>query len=330
MSRQKYQNIPTNIITGFLGVGKTTAIRHLLQSKPEGEKWAVLVNEFGEVGIDGALLNADGIAVKEVPGGCMCCAVGVPSRVALNHLIREQNPDRLLIEPTGLAHPKQVLEQFSGEAYKGVLDIRAVVCLVDPWCTSDPQFMSLPAFRDQVTMADVLVATKADVAQAKHLQQFWAFAGQLSPPKAKVAEVALGKVDWQWLDIARGLPGEAPAVVEHHHHENDTTVETSQASFDSEGVMRVESAAEFGFSCGWRFSGDWCFDAGKLTALFEALAVPRVKGVFRTREGWLIVNKMRDTVSREWIDSAEESRVEMIHLEAVDWLAIDRQLRACH
>ncbi len=330
MSRQKYQNIPTNIITGFLGVGKTTAIRHLLQTKPEGEKWAVLVNEFGKVGIDGALLNADGIAVKEVPGGCMCCAVGVPSRVALNHLIREQNPDRLLIEPTGLAHPKQVLEQFSGKAYKGVLDIRAVVCLVDPWCTSDPQFMSLPAFRDQVTMADVLVATKADVAEAEHLQQFWAFAGQLSPPKAKIAEVALGKVDWQWLDIPRGSAGKAPAVVEHHHHEKDVTIETSRASFDSEGVMRVENAAEFGFSCGWRFSGDWCFDAGKLRALFDALAVPRVKGVFHTREGWLIVNKMRETVSWEWIDNAEESRVEIIHLEAVDWLAIDRQLRASH
>nr|CBX70012.1 hypothetical protein YEW_IU38090 [Yersinia enterocolitica W22703] len=91
----------TNLITGFLGCGKTTTIRHLLSQKPEHEKWAVLVNEFGEIGIDGALLADSGAVLKEIPGGCMCCVNGFPMQVGLNMLLQQAKPDRLLIEPTG-------------------------------------------------------------------------------------------------------------------------------------------------------------------------------------------------------------------------------------
>ena len=82
--------IPTNIITGFLGVGKTTLIKQLLKTKPEGETWAILVNEFGEVGIDAGLLevNNSGVQIREVAGGCMCCAAGVPTQVLENKIER--------------------------------------------------------------------------------------------------------------------------------------------------------------------------------------------------------------------------------------------------
>ena len=100
----------TNLIIGFLGSGKTTSILHLLANKDPAEKWAVLVNEFGEVGIDGALLADSGAMVKEIPGGCMCCVNGLPMQVGRNTLLRQGKPDRLLIEPTGLGHQKQILD----------------------------------------------------------------------------------------------------------------------------------------------------------------------------------------------------------------------------
>ena len=73
-------DVPTNIITGFLGVGKTTAILQLLQNKPANERWAVLVNEFGEIGVDGSLIQgqhseSSGVFIREVPGGCMCLSL---------------------------------------------------------------------------------------------------------------------------------------------------------------------------------------------------------------------------------------------------------------
>ena len=82
----------TNLITGFLGSGKTTSILHLLAHKDPNEKWAVLVNEFGEVGIDGALLADSGALLKEIPGGCMCCVNGLPMQVGLNTLLRQGKP----------------------------------------------------------------------------------------------------------------------------------------------------------------------------------------------------------------------------------------------
>lgn len=122
----------TNLITGFLGSGKTTSILHLLANKDPAEKWAVLVNEFGEVGIDGALLADSGALLKEIPGGCMCCVNGLPMQVGLNTLLRQGKPDRLLIEPTGLGHPKQILDLLTAPVYEPWIDLRATLCILDP------------------------------------------------------------------------------------------------------------------------------------------------------------------------------------------------------
>ncbi len=140
----------TNLITGFLGSGKTTSILHLLAQKPADEKWAVLVNEFGEVGIDGALLADSGALLKEIPGGCMCCVNGLPMQVGLNTLLRQGKPDRLLIEPTGLGHPKQILDILTAAVYEPWIDLRATLCILDPRQLLDERAVSNDNFRDQL------------------------------------------------------------------------------------------------------------------------------------------------------------------------------------
>ena len=125
---ERIHSIPTNIITGFLGAGKTSAILHLIRNKPTNERWAVLVNEFGEIGVDGSLFQGQhseeqGVFIREVPGGCMCCAAGLPMQIALNQLLVKAKPDRLLIEPTGLGHPKEVLQMLSTEYYQTLLSL---------------------------------------------------------------------------------------------------------------------------------------------------------------------------------------------------------------
>ncbi|MDU1108184.1 MAG: GTP-binding protein, partial [Enterobacter sp.] len=140
----------TNLITGFLGSGKTTSILHLLANKDPAEKWAVLVNEFGEVGIDGALLSSSGAMIKEIPGGCMCCVNGLPMQVGLNTLLRQGKPDRLLIEPTGLGHPKQILDLLTAPVYEPWIDLRATLCLLDPRQLLDDKAVANENFRDQL------------------------------------------------------------------------------------------------------------------------------------------------------------------------------------
>ncbi len=147
-------HVPTNIITGALGVGKTTLIKALLTQKPPAERWAILVNEFGEVGIDGAIFNgghtgekdAQNTFIKEVPGGCMCCTSGLPMQIALNMLLAQSRPDRLIIEPTGLGHPKEVLQTLSAEHYKDVLNIQATLTLLDAHKLSDERWRNHQTF----------------------------------------------------------------------------------------------------------------------------------------------------------------------------------------
>ena len=181
----------TNLITGFLGSGKTTSILHLLANKDPAEKWAVLVNEFGEVGIDGALLSESGAMIKEIPGGCMCCVNGLPMQVGLNTLLRQGKPDRLLIEPTGLGHPKQILDLLTAPVYEPWIDLRATLCLLDPRLLLDEKAVANENFRDQLASADVIVANKEDRATAESqaaLEAWWQHFGgnpACRPPREK-------------------------------------------------------------------------------------------------------------------------------------------------
>ena len=126
------QAVPTHIISGFLGAGKTTLLKHLLSQKPENEVWAVLMNEFGQIGVDQQMLpQTQGYEVKELLGGCLCCSSQLPMQIALSRLLSETKPNRLFIEPTGLGHPAQLLEQLTEPHWQQSIAIRALVTVVD-------------------------------------------------------------------------------------------------------------------------------------------------------------------------------------------------------
>ena len=210
----------TNLITGFLGSGKTTSILHLLANKDPAEKWAVLVNEFGEVGIDGALLADSGALLKEIPGGCMCCVNGLPMQVGLNTLLRQGKPDRLLIEPTGLGHPKQILDLLTAPVYEPWIDLRATLCILDPRLLLDEKSVANDNFRDQLAAADIIVANKADRATMESenaLQSWWQHYGG----NRQLVHADHGKIDGQLLDLPRLNLAELPTSAEHNHRHAD-------------------------------------------------------------------------------------------------------------
>ncbi len=322
--------LPVNLITGFLGVGKTTAIRHLLAHKPADEHWAVLVNELGEVGIDGALLEQDGIAVKQVAGGCMCCVSGLPSKVALNALIREQRPDRIVIEPSGIANPRKILATYNSPEYQGVLDLRATICLIDPWTLTQPAFLELETFQEQLALADILLASKADRMSADELRQFHEFAAQL-PDKLLVDSIQFGAINPAWLDLRPRAKNETAAhqlAMGHNSHNTEPT-EPQPLPADETGVIRRENHSGEAWSCDWIFPDHWIFREQPLRELIAGLAIPRIKGIVLTDNGWLALNRMRDHCQWEVASPPEGGRtvVEMIAMAPVDWDNVDLQLR---
>lgn len=155
--------VPANLITGFLGAGKTTAIRNLLAQRPRGARWAVLVNDFGKAVLDDAVRDSGGgIAVREVAGGCICCTAQVELRTALVRLLREARPQRLLIELSSAGRPSAILNLLREKTIAAAIDLRASLCVLDPRQFADPALGARDDYLEQMVYADILVINKSD------------------------------------------------------------------------------------------------------------------------------------------------------------------------
>lgn len=324
--------IPTNVITGFLGVGKSTAILNLLKQKPAHERWAVLVNEFGEVGIDGSLLTGQGaetagIFIREVPGGCMCCAAGLPMQIALNMLLARAKPHRLLIEPTGLGHPREVLAVLSAEHYREVLDLRATLTLVDARKVHDTRYTAHPTFNQQLAIADVIVANKADQYDDKDFPALLDFLEQTTHLDGKpVLKVHQGMLQADWLS---GPAASADLHPAHHHPEEASTDLLDPIEIPEKGYLCIDNQGEGFYSRGWIFKPDWIFDSRKLYALLMGVNAERIKGVFITELGISAYNKADHVLTETALDDCLDSRIECISREPETLATLEDELLAC-
>lgn len=322
--------IPTNVITGFLGVGKSTAILHLLKQRPDNERWAVLVNEFGEVGIDGSLFSGQGteesgIFIREVPGGCMCCAAGLPMQIALNMLLARAKPHRLLIEPTGLGHPKEVLAVLAAEHYREVLDLRATITLVDARKVHEDRYTRHPTFNQQLAIADVIVANKGDQYQPGDFPALLDFLESIQSLDNKtVFQVSRGTLQLDWLAASAGQHDH----VLHHHKEVSTSI-LEPPEMTEEGYLSVDNEGEGFYSRGWIFNPDWIFDAGKLYALLLGVNAERIKGVFITNQGIVAYNKADNVLTEAELDDSLDSRIECINADRHSFEVLEDALLDC-
>ena len=324
------QAVPTNIITGFLGVGKTSAILNLLKSKPADERWAVLVNEFGEIGVDGSLFEGQhteesGVFIREVPGGCMCCAAGLPMQIALNQLLSRARPDRLLIEPTGLGHPEEVLEVLSSEHNRDILSLQKILTLVDARKLSDERYTEHKTFNQQIAMADVLVGNKLDLYQDEDKALLEEYAKARGASGVEVVFTQEGKLSPELL------AGKTAATNgkhhHHHHHAKDSGPGLSEVPIPESGFVKAMNEGEGFQSVGWRFSPNQIFNHEKLFSFLSGISAERMKAVFITESGVFGYNLTSDALMEMELDDCLESRVEIIaNCVNDDW---EVQLMAC-
>lgn len=317
--------IPTHLITGFLGVGKTTAILDLLKRKPASEKWAVLVNEYGQVSIDEAFIEgeavAEGVAVRSVAGGCFCCTTSPQLPVALHFLLQEAKPDRLLIETSGLGHPVALLDTIR-KNYSERLELKATLGIVTPIDFACPGMLENPVFRDQIQMSDLLVMNKADRATPELLAEFQKWANGLFPPKLLIAATTLGQLDPAWLELD-GDSERVPLFPDAHAEHPAEKLQILGRPTPGRPV-RYDSPE----SCGWIFSPCDVFDEEKLLAcLGDYGGITRLKGVFQVEDAWLAINRSGTALSAKPTSYRRDSRIEAFGES--DWNAFEAELLAC-
>jgi G3E family GTPase len=316
------QNIPTHVIAGPLGAGKTSLIKHLLAQRPANERWAVLINEFGQIGLDAALLTRDddGIALGEVAGGCLCCVNGAPFQVGLGRLLRKARPDRLFIEPSGLGHPAQLLKQLREAPWQQVLAVQPCVLVLDAQALAAGK--PLPnAQREALASAGLLVLNKNEAlsdAQRLLIQGqlpdrpiYWTQQAQL--PLARLPGVnaqAAAAVDN--FELPKGL-GQMPAIW------------TDPAS-----PICLSQGQEDGWSIGWRWHPSQRFDARRIQQWLQSLDWRRAKLVIHSLDGWASANAV-DNAALAWQPSEwrRDSRIELIFSEVQDVAQLQGGLTAC-
>ncbi len=243
--------IPATVVTGFLGAGKTTLIRHMLQNA-NGRRIALIINEFGDLGVDGDILKGCGDEtcreedVVELSNGCICCTVAddfIPTMEKL--LAREDAPDHIVIETSGLALPQPLVRAFNWPGISTKVTVDGVVTVVDGKAVNDGQFAhNLAAidaqraadenldhetplselFEDQIACADMIVVNKTDLLTDAEIDNLTGKLKSDSRNGVQVVRAAMGALPVDVL-LGQGVGAETDLAarheVHHHHHHDD-------------------------------------------------------------------------------------------------------------
>ncbi len=241
--------IPATVVTGFLGAGKTTLIRHMLQNA-NGKRIALIINEFGDLGVDGDILKGCGDEtcseddVMELSNGCICCTVAddfVPTMEKL--LARENRPDHIVIETSGLALPQPLVRAFNWPEISTQVTVDGVVTVVDGKAVTEGRFAHNVAavdaqrkldenldhetplselFEDQVACADMIVVNKSDLLSEDESAALVASLKAESRSAVQVVKTSMGKLPVDVL-LGQGIGAEGDLDARHelHHHHHD-------------------------------------------------------------------------------------------------------------
>lgn len=246
------QKIPATVVTGFLGAGKTTLIRHMLQNA-NGKRIALVINEFGDLGVDGDILKGCGDEtcteddIMELSNGCICCTVAddfIPTMEKL--LARENKPDHIVIETSGLALPQPLVRAFNWPEISTKVTVDGVVTVVDGKAVTEGRFAHNVAavdaqrkldenldhetplselFEDQIACADMIVVNKTDLLDAAEADALVATLRGDSRGGVQVIKTSMGALPVEvLLGQNIGAEGDLDArheVHHHHHHEDD-------------------------------------------------------------------------------------------------------------
>ena len=341
----RHGKIPATVITGFLGAGKTSMIRHLLE-QAQGKRLALIINEFGDLGVDGEIVKGCGIEgcdegdVLELANGCICCTVAddfVPTMEKL--LDRDAPPDHIVIETSGLALPKPLVKAFNWPEIRTRVTVDGVIAVVDADALAAGRFAQDPSavqaqreaddsldhespleelFEDQLACADLVVMNKADLLEANRLEGLRAEILADIRPGAKVVNASHGALA---PSLVLGLSAAAESDLDSRPSHHDAEEEHDHDDFTSFALTldQIADPEEL---------------LPKLNSLVRAHDILRIKGfaAVKDKDMRLLIQgvgpRLQYYYDRDW--RAEEARLTQLVFigeQGMDQVAIAQALR---
>jgi cobalamin biosynthesis protein CobW len=249
--------IPATVVTGFLGAGKTTLIRHLIQNAA-GRRFAFIINEFGDLGVDRELIRGCGFEdckdedIVELANGCICCTVADDFIPAMEALIdRDDPPDHIIIETSGLALPKPLIKAFNWPEVRSRVTVDGVIAVVDAPAVADGRFADEPdlvqeqretddaldhdnpleeVFSDQILSSDIILINKTDLLGADGMGAVEAEVARWARTGSKIIATSHGAVDAR---VLLGIGAEAESDIDARPSCHDGLEEHDHDDFDS-------------------------------------------------------------------------------------------------
>lgn len=314
----------TDIVFGFLGSGKTTFIKRILEKWGSEERIVVLVNEFGEVGIDGDLLTNQGGNVVEMPSGCICCTLQADFRAQMLDISRTIRPERVIIEPTGVATISQVRSIIEAQLFEDIVEEIHNIMIADATGFMGLYKANRHFVESQAGNAQLALLNKCDRVDRKKALVIQNAITAINP-EMTVLLSEFGAVDWQEYryalasrPLSRGemWKEEGPvAEAGHHFHVYDPLHE--EADFQPRVQEERDALGYESFGCVYE---DLSFDKRALEGLFQEMEasesrmgeIVRAKGIFRVGEGWILMELASGQFSSQPIKHSTNTKVSII------------------
>jgi putative photosynthetic complex assembly protein 2 len=313
-SRRTVPATRIEVVTGFLGAGKTTFLRRRLALAAPDERLVVLVNDFGEIGVDGTLLAGRGAEVVELPNGCVCCSMRDDLARQLREIVTRYSPTRVLMEPSGVAETGALLRTLHRSDLADLIEEVRVVSLIDARAFP-ADYARLPEFfQAQAGSSPVIVINKADLVTSAELQTV---VDTLRPinPDARILASRYGLLEEDVFASAAVDPAPPPSAEDSARN----------------GPAAAESALGL---TSWSGGLDGCYDEARLRDHLASLAdgshggVLRAKGIARVRRGWVHFDLAGGRVSVAALAASGVGRAVVIG-RALDRLALETGFQRC-
>lgn len=192
------------VLSGFLGAGKTSVLQHLVASAGQDEDMVIIVNEFGKLGLDGKLVEGKGYNTVELPSGCICCTLSDDLRKALDGIVAEFSPAKIIIEASGIANPQNIRRAADSELLRGRLKVRRVATVLDLRMWKRRKALG-KIYHEQLSEADLIVLNKCDLLSGNEIEVVEAEVRATYPSAVTVrATHGCFPLEQLWLDAASG------------------------------------------------------------------------------------------------------------------------------
>ena len=221
-------NTKIDVISGFLGAGKTTFIKRLVEGNKDKGKTIIIENEFGEIGIDGGFLKNSGIEIKEMNSGCICCSLAGDFEASLRELLEKYSPNRVIIEPSGVGKLSDVLKAVSDVEKDLPVESNSAVTVVDVKKCKMYMKNFGEFFNNQIQFANTIILSRTDLADDKKIEEAVALIKGVNPdativttPLDKLSDEKIEEMLSKPVDLKSELLKELAKEHEHHHHHHD-------------------------------------------------------------------------------------------------------------